>query len=815
MHYFKFFFLLFLLLTVNSLYSQGNKIVITTQFELEDIPCDQDAKIARNIDIQMLYNGSFISVKKFEATNCMNSYTVNKINGKFKAFISSDLYLPSELDFEITQSSKDTVYLKAKLFRGGKPKTLDEVAVKSNLNLVKMEGNKTSYSIQNNDALNNGSALESIKKLPGVMTDINGNISLKGKAVTVYVDGLPVNMSGQDLSNYLNSLSSSSVSKIEIINNPGASYEAGTSADVINVVTKVKNQKGINGTLYSAITVYKKDKYENSLSLNGLYKKINWNASLGYNDVDSQNGMSKFIVDQQNGNFISDVGNNELNQKPLNVRLGMGYSIRNLNLDLKYSYAGVDQKAISTSKFIGDENGTETNQESHGVQDLDSRRNELTTTLVYKIKNSDKTIKINYQYFDFDRNSESLNESVLNNTNYYNDNSNTFDSRVNRLKLDLVLPFKKIKFSSGLKYANSDVVSLGTYENSLNNTTNNILFNYKDYSLAGYTEFFKKIKKWDITIGMRYEYIKMNSQLEPTLDLEKSYSNFFPSFNLGYHLNSFTDINFSYSKKVRLPSYQELDPNSGGIMNNLAGDSGNPLLQPSFYDNAELKFNFFKYMDFSFSYSKAKTDNFLVFTKTDGTYQQTTEQFNNVRTFNASMGIPVPLGVFTKGIKYLNEIKSINDINYLYLFGGMNSVTYDKTGFNNDYRSIKYLGVYTQLLMPYEVKMNLQHSYSSPGNFTIYNIEKSYHKLDVTLTRSFFKNSTKVQFSYNDILGTGNKRYALFANDNLNANVVLRNDSQRVKFSVTYSFGSYKQASEKKEESEDRETRKNSLDVKL
>ena len=814
MNYFKSPLLLFLLLISGYSYSQENKIVIKTEFELEDIPCDQDTKVVRNVDIHMFYNGSFVSVKKFETLSCRNSYTVNKIKGKFKAFVHSELYLPSEIHFEIAQDTKDTVYLKAKLFRVGKIKSLDEVAVKSSSNSIKVEGNKTSYPIQNNDALNNGSALESIKKLPGVMTDINGNISMKGKEVTVYIDGILVNMSGQDLSNYLNSISSSSVSRIETINNPGASYEAGTSADVINVVTKIKNQKGINGTLYSAVTVHEKDKYENSLSLNGLYKKLTWSSSIGFNDINSENGMEKHMVDKQNGNFIVDEGVNKVSQKPFNLRVGAGYTMDNLNFDVKYSYAAVNQKVSAISNFHGHENGTETYQNSQGVQDLNSKRNELTTSLIYKIKNSDKTVKVNYQYFNFNKATHLFNQSMLNTVNYYNNNFNVFDSKVNRIKVDVVLPLEKIKISSGLKYADSDVVSDGTYENSQDSNSNTVLFNYKDYSVAAYTELFKKIQKLDITIGMRYELIAIDSKTA-SVGLNKSYGNFFPSFNLGYHLNSFTDLNFSYSKKVRLPGYQELDPNSGGIINNLASEAGNPLLQPSFYDNLEMKLNFFKYMDLSCSYSRAKTDNFLVFTKNEGAYQQTTEPFENVRIFNSSMGIPIPLGVFVKGMQYLKEIKSINDINYLYVFGGVNSVAYDKEGFHNDFKSIKYLGVYAQLLMPYDVKMNLQHSYSTRGNFTIYNIEKSYHKLDVTFTKSFFKNSAKMQFSYNDILNTGSKRYALFANDDLNTHVMLRNDSQRVKFSVTYSFGSYKQTIEKKEETDEREVRKSSLDGKI
>ncbi|MCL9807367.1 outer membrane beta-barrel family protein [Flavobacterium amniphilum] len=803
------------MMTTDSLYSQGNKIVVKTEFELEGISCEQDTSTVRKVDMHMLYNGNYISVKKFDASKCLNYYVVNRMKGKYKAQIQSESYLPSEMAFEITENSKDTIVLKAKLFKSGGVRNLNEVSVKSTGGLIKMEGNKTSYSIQNNDALNNGNVLESIKKLPGVMSDINGGLSLKGKSVTVYMDGLPINMSGQDLSNYLGSISSSSVSKIEIINNPGASYEAGTTADVVNIITKFKNQKGVNGNVYSGITFYQEKKYENSLSLNGLYKKMSWNASFGYNDIDTQSGMDKEIVDKDTGNYIIDKGDNSINQKPLNARFGLGYSYGSINFDVKYSFSGMNQETKATSSFMGNEDGVQTTQNSEGIQNVDSKRNELTTSFVYRINKTDKILKVNYQYFDFDRELDLFNESVLNNVSYYNDNSNKFSSNVNRLKIDLVLPFDGVKVSSGLKYSDSGVDSDGIYTNSLSNATEAVFFDYKDHSIAAYAELFKKIQKLSVTLGMRYEYLKMESEVVPTLKVDKQFSNFFPSFNLGYQLNSFTEVNLSYSRKVRLPGYQELDPNSGGFMSNLSGDGGNPFLQPSFYHNSELKFNFFKYADLSFSYSKAKSDNFLVFVKDDGTYKQTIEQFDNVRTFNSNLGVPVPLGLFTKGIKYLSTVSNINEINYLYFFGGINSVKYDKVGFENDFKNIKYLGVYGQFVLPYGVKGNLQYSYSTRGNFTIYNVEKSYNKLDLTLTKSIFKNSTKIQFSYNDLLNTGSRRYALFTNADLNSNVMLKNDTQRVKLSVTYNFGNFKPVNEKKDEVDERETKKGSLDVKI
>lgn len=200
----KLFLVISLLMLHCFAFSQSENINVKTQIQLEETNCS-DQTVIRTIDIQMFYGDTFNHVKKIETKKCIELYTLSRLKGKFKAVIRADNYLSSEINFEITETSTDTLYLKTTLYKQNKAKILNEVVVNSTSpSLIKTEGNKTSYLVKNNDILNNGSALETIQKLPGVMNDINGNVTLKGKSVTIFVDGLPTNMSGQDLTNYLN-----------------------------------------------------------------------------------------------------------------------------------------------------------------------------------------------------------------------------------------------------------------------------------------------------------------------------------------------------------------------------------------------------------------------------------------------------------------------------------------------------------------------------------------------------------------------------------------------------------------------------------
>ena len=70
------------------------------------------------------------------------------------------------------------------------------------------------------------SALDALRNTPMVNV-INDNISIVGKRnVAVMVNDRMLNLSGSELTNYLQSLHSDDIAKIEIITTPPSKYEA-------------------------------------------------------------------------------------------------------------------------------------------------------------------------------------------------------------------------------------------------------------------------------------------------------------------------------------------------------------------------------------------------------------------------------------------------------------------------------------------------------------------------------------------------------------------------------------------------------------
>ena len=135
-------------------------------------------------------------------------------------------------------------------------------------------------------------AMEVLEKSPGVTVDKDGNISLRGRSgVLIMIDNKPSYVSGTDLVNLLNSMSSSQIDVIELVTNPSAQYDAAGNAGIINIKTKKNRQKGFNGNINTSFGQGRYYKTNNSLQLNYREGKFNYflnystNANKGRTDM--------------------------------------------------------------------------------------------------------------------------------------------------------------------------------------------------------------------------------------------------------------------------------------------------------------------------------------------------------------------------------------------------------------------------------------------------------------------------------------------------------------------------------------------------
>src|SRR5690606_40281874 len=85
---------------------------------------------------------------------------------------------------------------------------------------------KIIFNVSSTPSASGSNGLELLSKSPGVLVDMDRNISLLGKGgVQIYINGRPSRLSGTDLANLLENMTADNIKDIEIISNPSSKYE--------------------------------------------------------------------------------------------------------------------------------------------------------------------------------------------------------------------------------------------------------------------------------------------------------------------------------------------------------------------------------------------------------------------------------------------------------------------------------------------------------------------------------------------------------------------------------------------------------------
>lgn len=147
---------------------------------------------------------------------------------------------------------------------------LDVVKVTEKRPLYTVDGEKDLYNVAEDASIQTGNASDALQNAPGVEVDVEGNVTLNGKSVTVWINDRPSHLEGEALKQYIKMLPANSIDRIEVMKNPSARYGGGSP--VVNIVTNRKMLKnsfvslGANGSSRPSISpwisyVYSNEKF--------------------------------------------------------------------------------------------------------------------------------------------------------------------------------------------------------------------------------------------------------------------------------------------------------------------------------------------------------------------------------------------------------------------------------------------------------------------------------------------------------------------------------------------------------------------------
>lgn len=470
-------------------------------------------------------------------------------------------------------------------------------------------------SLISNDGAN---ALEVLEKSPGVLVDGNGSISFKGKSgVTIFIDGKPTYLSGNNLASYLRSMPASLLDQIELMDNPPAKYDAAGSAGVINIKTKKSKTAGFNGSLSASYGQAHYGQTNESLNLNYRVNKINIFSSASYSVNKS---FRKFGEDR---NYFDPQGL-LTNAFEVDAAIRNKNTAGNLKLGMDYY---VSPKTTWGISFTGALN-PKTDRNTAETQRLDQNRK--LNTLVVADNNSkghfnNGGVNINYSHqfdslgrvitFDLD----GLTYNSVNNQTFFNQSfdpsglltdtqiiTDHLPTSINiySAKTDYTRPLKgKAKIEAGLKTSYITTDNEAQYFNIINGTstrdpnfTNHFLYN--ENINAAYANYSKSLKRFQFQAGLRLENTnarghQLGNGIQPDSSFSKSYTNLFPTAFLSYKLDSAgTNLLIaSFGRRIRRPYYQDLNP-FVTIIDKYSYFSGNPYLKPQYSDIYKLSYNY-------------------------------------------------------------------------------------------------------------------------------------------------------------------------------------------------------------------------------
>lgn len=539
---------------------------------------------------------------------------------------------------------------------------LNEVVIKSRRPFIDQMADRTVLTPDADPTAVASTVFEVLQKAPGLAVTGDDNLQMNGKSgLAVFVNGKPTNMTGRDLSTYLQSLPAGAVDKIELYSNPPARFDAQGNAGIINIKLKKGQGDGFNG---SANLGYTQQIHYRSQA------GFNFNARKGaFNLFGQWSGQQNY--QHTNGSLVRSVGtqtfrNTTVDQdySPLgqNTRIGLDWTAS------KFSTWGIlvgGNSNYTTMKTPGvtrifDNNGVETGA-VFSQNDLTNNRGFGAGNLNYRYENTNKitiTTDLDWTRFKGDNENTIVNQTqgqIFENIATRNKLRLDNDIDVYSAKVDVQKPLETIKASleGGAKVSVSRTMNDFKADNFITeawvqDTSRTNLFDYRENVHAAYANFSQRVNdKWNWQAGLRGEYTDVtgkNTDLTATVltKPDTSYFSLFPSAFVQFAASEKHSFKLAYTRRINRPAYQDLNPFERAL-DAFTSERGNPYLRPSFTNNLEVQWTYRQAATLSLGVNR--TVDPLQF----ATFQEGTKAFattlNLGRQDNAYMNISLPLPI--------------------------------------------------------------------------------------------------------------------------------------------------------------------------
>jgi hypothetical protein len=672
-------------------------------------------------------------------------------------------------------------------------KVLNTVEVKAERPAFSMQIDRQVFDAGSLVSADGGTGTDVLKNIPSVDVDIDDNITLRGKSVTIYVDGKPSPFG--DAKTALQMIPAETIDRVEVINNPSAKFEAQGGGGIINIVLKrdkaigynvmfnagIATRGQLNGTANASLRIKKFNFFAN---YNGRYDSQSGSGfSNRENFVPDTSGVYYFTQDSRNKNSNTQHGGrigfdyylDDYNTFTIaeGVSLNKGNSADNIMLD----YLDNDKIALKSGlRDNGSHYHNPNNNTSFNFRHTTDKQNEEWTAYVSYSNNKGNNGSHYSTEYQPVQNADLQQNTGISQNQFWN------------IQTDYTTPVgKKGKFETGGKATlrnndndyNALVYDWDTMAFEKSNDLSNTYF-YKEDVYGGYVNFANAIGKLGYMAGLRAEQAYLNgySYTKDTA-VKNRFFNVFPSLFLKYNLprNEEQSLIFNFSTRIDRPGFDQLLP----YINNSDPQNireGNPALKPSLTHKYEVNFSQYypkskNYFNTGFYYSQANDDIDRISTLDTATGVTTTKPMNLATDKDWGANLSYNLHV----LPTWNIATNLN-LEYSELKGANISNEYVTYGMN----------VNSNLRLPRNINIQMNGHYRSP-RVTPQGTAKAMNGVDIGIRKEMLKNNAlAISLNLSDVLNT--EQYSShFASDAFVQDYSRKRTTRYLRINIRYRFG--------------------------
>ena len=502
---------------------------------------------------------------------------------------------------------------------------LGEVEVKAKRPLVERQMDKLVLNVSQSPLAAGSNGNDILRRAPGVRIDKDGNITVNGKAVEVYVDGKPSYLSGQQLKAMLDGTDGNTIEKIEIISNPSAKYDASGQGGIINIKTKRNMMRGLNGMLSAAYGGMYWGDVKRWLQMDMVSLNLNYRGEKTYTFGQLTQVFAQNDIDLETYRKTPDLesyskSGYDLNFQYYMLKVGNDWYIDSVNtfgFILQVPYMRMRQQIVDGRNYAYIVTGADTAW-SKTRSGASTAAPQHTANLNYTHTFSEaleRELTVNVDYNRYSTQSNNLQETDFIGVQKLGLDINTRQTaNIYSAKLDFQTKFWKTgMIECGVKYALSSTDNHMTTDSLLNDarlSTTPSDFRYDEHVAAAYISVGKQFgEHWSVKLGLRGEYTFSHGDWKSVDSVtNKSYFDPFPTAYVGYtssplgKLQQPISTSISYTRRIKRPNYWMLNP-FVTYVDAYTYRMGNTELTPEFNNDVEINFSWTQYLNMTFNFA--------------------------------------------------------------------------------------------------------------------------------------------------------------------------------------------------------------------